>query len=79
MVIPRKMLQLIGDVRIIHKPGVTGQSISKYLMLLFVGSGVTGGGGAGGHSAPPPPQRLLTGKFLLTYREKIGKEKREKG
>ena len=21
------------------------------------------------------PQRLLTGKFLLTYREKIGKEK----
>ena len=25
------------------------------------------------------PQRLLTGKFLLTYREKIGKEKSEKG
>ena len=35
-------------------------------------SGVTGGG----QSAP---QRLLTGKFLLTYREKRGKEKREKG
>ena len=40
-------------------------------------SGVTGrGGGQGGQSAP---QRLLTGKFLLTYREKRGKEKREKG
>ena len=38
-------------------------------------SGVTGGG-QGGQSAP---QRLLTGKFLLTYREKRGKEKREKG
>ena len=25
------------------------------------------------------PQRLLTGKFLLTYREKRGKEKRENG
>ena len=35
-----------------------------------------GGGGAGGQSAP---QRLLTGKFLLTYREKRGKEKMEKG
>ena len=35
-------------------------------------SGVTGGG----QSAP---QRLLTGKFLLMYREKRGKEKREKG
>ena len=31
-----------------------------------------------GQSAPPPP-RLLTGKFLLTYREKRGKEKGEKG
>ena len=30
-------------------------------------SGVTGGGGAGVQSAP---QRLLNGKFLLTYREK---------
>ena len=46
-------------------------------------SGITGGGaggqggrGAGGQSAP---QRLMTGKFLLTYREKRGKEKREKG
>ena len=38
-------------------------------------SGVTGGG-QGGQSAP---QRLLTGKFLLTYREKRSKEKREKG
>ena len=25
------------------------------------------------------PQRLLTGKFLMTYREKRGKEKMEKG
>ena len=33
-------------------------------------------GGRGGQSAP---QRLLTGKFLLTYREKRGKEKRERG
>ena len=37
-------------------------------------SGVTGG--AGWQSAP---QRLLTGKFLLTYWEKRGKEKRENG
>ena len=38
-------------------------------------SGVTGGGGGqGGHS-----QRLLTGKFLMTYWEKRGKEKMEKG
>ena len=35
-----------------------------------------GGGRAGGQSAP---QRLLTRKFLLTYREKRGKEKRERG
>ena len=35
-----------------------------------------GGGGQGGRV---PPQRLLTGKFLLTYREKRGKKKREKG
>ena len=37
------------------------------------------GGGrpaAGGQGAP---QRLSTGNFLLTYREKRGKEKREKG
>ena len=40
-----------------------------------VGSGVTGGGQGG----RVPPQRLLTGKFLLTYREKRGKEKRERG
>ena len=34
------------------------------------------GGGAGGRqSAPHAPQRLLTGKFLLTYWEKRGKEK----
>ena len=39
-------------------------------------SGVTGEG-AGGAECPPP--RLLTGKFLLTYREKRGKERREKG
>ena len=35
-------------------------------------SGVTGGGQC-------VPQRLLTGKFLLTYREKRGKAKMEKG
>ena len=34
------------------------------------------GGGAGWQSVP---QILLTGKFLLTYREKRGKEKREIG
>ena len=37
-------------------------------------SGVTGG--RSGQSAPP---RLLTRKFLLTYREKRGKEKKGKG
>ena len=38
-----------------------------------------GGGGAQGAECPPPPHThtLLTGKFLLTYREKRGKEKRE--
>ena len=53
--------------------------MSKLKSNIFSGihqtSGVTGGG-QGGHSAP---QRLLTGKFLLTYREKRGKEKRERG
>ena len=43
-------------------------------------SGATGGRaegqGAGGQSASP---RLLTGKFLPTYREKRGKDKRENG
>ena len=33
----------------------------------------------GGRGGRVPPPRLLTGKFLLTYREKRGKEKREKG
>ena len=37
-------------------------------------SGVTGGGGREAEC----PQRLLTGKFLLTYRERWGKEKMEK-
>ena len=39
--------------------------------LLFIG--VKDGRGAGESAT----QRLLTGKFLLTYREKRGKEKRE--
>ena len=39
-------------------------------------SGVTGGRGVGG-TVPPSP-RLLTGKFLLTHREKRGKEKKSK-
>ena len=43
------------------------------IQLIFF-SGVTGGGR--GQSAP---QRLQTGKFLLTYREKRGKEKRKRG
>ena len=38
------------------------------------GSGVTDGG-----RGAECPQRLLTGKFLLPYLEKRGKEKREKG
>ena len=39
-----------------------------------------GGGGAGRQSAPPPKkkERLPTGKFLLTYREKICKGKKGK-
>ena len=36
-------------------------------------SGVTGGGGQG--ARVPPPPRFLTGKFLLTYREKEAREK----
>ena len=38
-------------------------------------SDITGGG----WGVECPPQRLSTGKFLLTYREKRGKEKRERG
>ena len=41
-------------------------------------SGVTGRGVVG-WGRVPPSQRLLTGKFLLTYREKRDKEKRENG
>ena len=38
------------------------------------------GKGAEGQTAPPPPTLLKgTGKFLLTYREKRGKEKTENG
>ena len=40
-------------------------------------TGVQVGGGGQGAECPPPG--LLTGKFLLTYREKRGKEKRENG
>ena len=44
---------------------------------LEVPSGVTGGGGGtGGQSAP---QRLPTGKFLLTYREKVARKKLKRG
>ena len=58
--------------------------VQSYLQLQLsnkdTGGGVTGGGGGGvrvrGQSAP---QRLLTGKFVLTYRENRGKEKSENG
>ena len=36
-------------------------------------SGITGGGGKSA------PQRLLTGKFLLTYREKVSRQKLKRG
>ena len=42
-------------------------------------SGVTGRGTGGGQRGQSAPQRLLTRKFLPTYQEKRGKEKREKG
>ena len=62
---------------------IRGQKLCVSLILKVKGacfSGVTGGGtGAGVQIAT---QRLLTGKFLLTFREKKGKErgkeKREK-
>ena len=38
------------------------------------GSGVTGGG-----RGAECPQRLVSGKFLLTFQEKRGKEKKKKG
>ena len=41
-------------------------------------SGVTAGGGQGAEY-PPDTLTLLTGTFLITYREKRGKEKRENG
>ena len=34
------------------------------------------GGVGGGGRVPPSPPRLLTGKFLMTYREKRSKEKK---
>ena len=40
---------------------------------MLASSGVTGRGGG------RVPQTLLTGKFLVTYREKRGKIKRENG
>ena len=45
-------------------------------LLVQCSSGVTGGGGAGGQSVP---QRLLTGKFLLTFREKEVRKKGKRG
>ena len=60
-----------------------GHSCNTKLLLLSwnlaVCSCVTGGGGGGQGTECPPPPRLLTGKFLLTYREKRGKKKMEKG
>ena len=51
------------------------QSGTKFWSGLLKASGVTGRGRGGRVS----PQRLLTGKFLLTYWEKRGKENRENG
>ena len=47
-----------------------------YDLRISHNSGITGG--AGGR-APPPETSDLTGKFLLTYREKRGKEKWKRG
>ena len=44
-----------------------------YFWKHKVNSGVTGGGGGGGEQSAP--QRLLTGKFLLMYREKEARKK----
>ena len=38
-----------------------------------------GGGGGGAGGAECPPQRLLTEKFLLTYREKVARKKLKRG
>ena len=50
--------------------------VSRFFLVIgpFLPSGVTGRGQQGG--VPPCPQRLLTGKFLLTYR---GKKRQGKG
>ena len=61
IVIKNSILQIFTENRSLWKTRAKGQS-----------SGVNRRGG-GGQSAP---YRLLTGKFLLTYREKRGKEKR---
>ena len=46
---------------------------------MSVLSGVTGGwGGAQGEECPQP-RRVLTGKFVLNYRGKRGKDKKGKG
>ena len=49
-------------------------SVRLMMMIMIKISSVTGGGGGSEF-----PQRLLTGKFLQTYREKRGKEKNRKG
>ena len=51
--------------------------ILKHYKSRFNRSGVTGGGGGGRGQGAECPQRFLTGKFLLTYREKEAREKGE--
>ena len=60
----------------IFNPHTRSDSRRYHSHALYIPfSGATGGVGQGAEC----PQRLLTGKFLLTYREKRGKEKRENG
>ena len=57
-----------------NKYSAEWKSIFEQNFLLYISnsSGITGRG-------QECPQRLLTGKFLLTFRETRGKEKRENG
>ena len=74
------MLRLFSQMWIVFHPNVIYNTVNRFkrihwgvccFTILSMIIGVTSGGRV-------PPRDFLTGKFLLTYREKRGKEKRER-
>ena len=60
---------------VVYVRGVTGGGVVVVVVVVVV----AGGGGRGRGRVPPPPPRLLTGKFLFTYRGKNRQGKNGKG